>query len=253
MWQLVRAFFHTTFYEPVYNGLLYIVSILPTHDLGLSIIVFTLLLRLLLFPLARRASHSQRKLQAIRPLLKEINEQYKNDTRARALKTMELYRAHNISLGSTFLTLLVQLPILISLYYIVAFGGLPELSVADLYAFVPAPPEVSMVFVGLFDLTQKSILLAVLAGLTQLILGFVMPPPVAPEPESDGKPSFQADFGKAMQFQMRYLFPLLIVFVAHQFTAAVALYLVTSNIFSIAQELLIRRQFKAPAPLPANK
>ena len=95
----------------------------------------------------------------------------------------------------------------------------------------------------IFDLALKSKVLAVTAGVTQYFqadLSLGRQP--QPSPLKKGAtPSFQEDFAKSMQMQMRYVLPVMIIFIAYSASAAVALYWTTSNILSITQELLIRR------------
>ena len=113
-----------------------------------------------------------------------------------------------------------------------------------LYSFVLNPGTLDMHFL-MFDLAGKSIVLAATAGFAQYIqtdLSLGRQP--APLPDTSGKKSFQEDFQKSMQLQMRYVLPVMISFIAFNTSAAVALYWTTSNILSIVQELLIRRSMK---------
>ena len=94
-----------------------------------------------------------------------------------------------------------------------------------------------------FDLAAKSVLLAVVAGLAQyyqtdISLGAQAPLPAKKEGE---KANFQEDFARSMQVQMRYVLPVMISLIAYSTSAAVALYWATSNILSIIQELLLKR------------
>ena len=116
---------------------------------------------------------------------------------------------------------------------------------SQLYSFVVHPGVLDMHFL-VFDLAAKSAILAATAGMAQyfqadLSLGRQDPTPPL---KNGATPTFQEDFAKSMQMQMRYVLPVMITFIAYNATAAVALYWTTSNILSIAQELLIRRSSK---------
>ena len=102
------------------------------------------------------------------------------------------------------------------------------------------PPEkISTLFLGIFDVTQKSALLAAFAGISQLLQAQFMK---MPTPSNNGdKPSFGSDFAKSLSFQMKYLFPIIIVFIAYALPGSVALYWITSNLFSVGQEIYLRR------------
>ena len=154
---------------------------------------------------------------------------------------MELYQEKGVTPFSGCLPLLIQIPIIIGLY--VVFKDLKEINVHYLYSFISNPGALDMHFSG-FDLAAKSMILAGTAGFTQFIqtdLSLGRQPP--PAPTSD-KRSFQEDFQRSMQIQMRYVLPVMIGFIAFTTSAAVALYWTTSNILSIVQELLIRRSMK---------
>jgi YidC/Oxa1 family membrane protein insertase len=98
-----------------------------------------------------------------------------------------------------------------------------------------------MFFVGLIDLTKKSIVLALLAGITQFIQAHIMAANMAPQSK---EPSFANDLAKSMTFQTKYILPIFITFVSYAASSAIALYWVTSNVFSICQELYVRRKYK---------
>jgi YidC/Oxa1 family membrane protein insertase len=130
--------------------------------------------------------------------------------------------------------------VIIALYWVFlhGFGGS---SAAMPYSFVHSPETFNMKFLGLFDLTQKSIILAIIAGATQYIQGILAQ-------GRQGKPSGEGmagQFAKTMQTQMLYVLPIMIAVIAYRVSAAVALYWITSNIFTIGQELYTRHKMKA--------
>src|SRR3989338_1999815 len=108
--------FNTIFYQPLLSALLFIYQRLPGHDLGVAIILLTLLIKLLLYPLGAKAIKSQKALQELQPKMKEIQERFKNDKNTQAKETMELYKREKINPFSSFGLLIVQLPILFALF-----------------------------------------------------------------------------------------------------------------------------------------
>jgi YidC/Oxa1 family membrane protein insertase len=240
---MLSAIWHTAIYAPLYNLLMLFVAVLPGHSVGGAIILLTATVKGVLYPLAQKGIIAQRAMRELEPKIKEIRERHKEDKVQVAQKTMELYQKEGVTPFSGCLPLLIQIPIIIALYW-TFFKGL-SITPEYFYSFVPIPEELDMDFL-VFDLAAKSIFLACAAGFTQYIqadlsLGNQKEDNTKPKQTSD-KPSFQEDFQKSMQFQMRYIFPIMISFIAYTTSAAVALYWVTSNIFSIAQELHARRQ-----------
>jgi YidC/Oxa1 family membrane protein insertase len=108
--------FQTLIVQPIFNLLVFIYAILPGHNFGLALIIFTGIIRLLLWPLVKKQLHQAKRMRAIQPELKRIAEQTKNDKQKRALMQMELYKERGISPFSSIGVALLQLPILFGLY-----------------------------------------------------------------------------------------------------------------------------------------
>lgn len=243
----MTALWNTIIYQPLYNTLLFIVSVLPGHSVGSAIIILTVLVRLVLLPLTGKSIKAQRAMKELEPELKRIREEHKDDREKQSRKMMELYQAKGVNPFSGCLPLLIQIPIIIGLYW-VFFKGLTTIDQSILYAFVHPPETLDMHFL-VFDLGAKSMFIAFLAGASQFIQTRIslagQPLPVSDQKKNE-KPTFQEDFSKSMQFQMKYVFPVMIGVIAYSTSAAVALYWTTSNILSIAQELYMKRGNKAP-------
>jgi membrane protein insertase Oxa1/YidC/SpoIIIJ len=111
-----------------------------------------------------------------------------------------------------------------------------------LYSFVPKPDVINTIFLGLIDVSKKSIILGVLAGISQFISVRLSIPPHVP---TSDKPSFKDDLAKSMNMQMRYIMPVFVFFISLGVSGAVSLYWITSNIFTIGQELYFRKTVKA--------
>lgn len=237
------SFIYNTFvYNPLYNGLIGIVALIPGNDIGLAIIIFTILIKIALFPLSKKAILTQIKMKEVEPLLSEIKKKYANNKEELARQTMNVYKEKQVNPFSSFGVLLIQIPIVIALYQVFSSGGLPQINLEWLYsglsAFGNTHQNVNMVFLGLINLAEKSIPLALLAGITQFIQAYLMSGSNAPSKDAQG---FGADFSRTMHTQTLYVFPVLMAVAAWSISGAVALYLIVSNVMSIVQEFFLRK------------
>jgi YidC/Oxa1 family membrane protein insertase len=233
---------HTFFFDPVYNGLVFFIDVVPGGDVGIAIVLTTFVVKLILLPLSLKAARTQFVMREIDPKLKEIKERFKNEREKQARAMMDIYKDAGINPFSSILLLFIQIPIVIALYFSVISGGgiaLPDINVDLLYSFVPVPAAVSMIFLGFVDIASRSIPLALLAGVTQFIHTHLSLPKQEPK-DPNKEPNLKDDFTRSMQLQMRYVMPLLIFFVAYTFSGAIGLYFTVSNIISIAQEYVVR-------------
>ena len=231
--------FNLIIYRPLYNGLIFIMSIMPGADAGVSVIVFTILVKLALFPISQKATRAQLKMKSHQDELDLLKEKHKDDREAHARATMAFYKEKNINPLSTFFLALIQIPIILALYYIFYHSGLPHIQTSLLYSFVSAP-VVTMHFLGIIDITKGSLLLAILVAVSQYFqVRFAMP---AMKPKSAGF-SVKDDFARTLNLQMRYFLPALVGVISYNISGAVSLYWITSNIFAIGQELYVRRAF----------
>ena len=240
---MLSNFWHTVFFDPVYNTLVFFIDAVPGGDVGIAIVLTTVLVKVVLLPLSIKAAKTQKVMRELEPKLKEIKETHKDDRQAQAQAMMAAYKEGGINPFASLLLVFIQIPIIIALYLSVVNGGgapLPEINTDLLYSFVPAPEMVDMIFLGYFDIAGRSILLAFLAAAAQFAHTRIAMP--APEPKKEGEaPSFKDDFARSMQFQMRYVMPIIIFIVAYTISAAIALYFLVSNLAQIAQEYYVRR------------
>ena len=232
--------YYTIIFEPLLNGLVFLVNIIPFHDVGLAVIVLTLIVRFITFPLNHKAIVTQTKIKQLEPEIKQLKEKFKKDSQEQAKKIMELYKVHGINPLSGFLTLIIQIPLIIALYSVFRAGI--NFDISHLYSFITVPENIHTIFLGLFDMTQRSYVLAFLTGASQFIQMRLAIPPI--KKTTSSKPSFKEDFARNMNIQMRYIMPIFIVFIVAQFTSAIALYWTTMNIFAIIHEAIVRKKAK---------
>ncbi len=108
--------FTTLIVQPIFNVLVLIYALLPGHNFGVAIILFTLLVRMALYPLLKRQLHHARAMRALAPELKKIKAAAKGDKQKQSMLTMELYKERQINPFASLGLVLVQIPILIGLY-----------------------------------------------------------------------------------------------------------------------------------------
>ena len=234
---------HTFFFDPVYNALVFFIAVIPGGDVGLAIIATVLLVKTVLLPLSIKAVKTQKIMREIEPKLKKLKEKHKDDKQQQAQAMMDIYREAGINPLASIFLIFLQIPIIIALYFAVYSGGgvaLPEINLALLYAFVAAPVEVTMNFLGLIDITGRSLILALGAGITQYI-HVTLTMPTLPPKEPGAAPDLKEDFMRNMQTQMKYVMPVLITIAAYVISAAIALYFLVSNVVTITQEYFIRK------------
>lgn len=233
----LKIFFNEIFYRPLLGSLVFLTSVLPGRDLGLAVILLTVFIRAATFPFTHKMLKTQNAMKKIEPAVKKIYAEKKNkEEQARAL--MELYRTHGINPLSGFLALLVQIPLLIALYQ-VFWVGIP-FKAEEIYNFIAVPEHVNTLFLGLIPLTEASIVLAALAALSQFWQARLALPKKT-TPAKNDLPDRQAGMSSAMQWQMVYIFPVIIFFISFKLPAAVALYWTAMNIFAIVHEALVRK------------
>jgi len=235
-------FFHLIISEPLYNGFIVLMNILPFFDAGVIIIIFTIIVKLILLPLSIKASKAQIEMKGTEKDLQVIKEKYKNNKEEQSRKTMEYYKEKGINPFASIFVLIIQLPILIGLYRVFIKSGLPQINTSLLYSFVGPPVAINMIFLGFINISEKSILLAVIAGISTYFQIKLSSPAT-----TDGVQ--QSEIIKAMSLQMKYFFPILMAFIAYTISSAIALYLITSNIFAIGQEIYIKRKYHKTPPL----
>ncbi len=234
--------FQTFFFIPLYNGLIFLMAHLPWVDAGVAVIIFTCIVKLLLFPLSKKSVETQIVMKKLEPEITKLKEQYKDNQPEQAKQLMALYKERRLNPFSGVVLLFIQIPIIFALYFVVLRGGLPAINFDILYSFVTAPQSVNMNFLGLIDISKRNIVLALLAGITQFVqIRYSMPPTEKKKKETA---SFKDDFARSMQMQMRYVMPIFTFIIAYTISAAIALYWTTSNLFTIGQEIYIRRKFR---------
>ncbi len=232
--------FNEIIFRPLLNALIFLVDIIPGDELGFAIIFLTLVIRFALYPLSYKALKSQKQMSALQPKIKEIQKKYKDDKQKQSEEMMKFYKENDINPFSGCLPFLIQLPILIGLYR-VFLSELNGGELTGLYSFVSAPENINNMFLGLVNLTEPSLILAVLAGFSQFILSKMT---FSLKKKTGASKNDKPDFQNVMGKQMTYVLPVITVFIAQSFPSGLVLYWLTTTLFSLAQQLIINRKME---------
>ncbi len=247
--------FTTLLVQPLFNLLAGIYALLPVHDFGIAIILLTIIVRLLLWPLVNKQLHSQKAMQELQPELARIRSQTKGDKQLEGKLVMELYKEKEINPFASFLPLLIQLPIFFALYAVLrdvvkpseiahlAYEPIKQLGpIADIIHGAKFDPK----FLGLIDLGKAAPVLAVLAAIAQFIQTKQLQPKNQPK-----------DSQAQMMAGMTYIFPILTFVVGLSLPSALALYWTTTSAVAILQQYLVLQrdvvEMEAVAEEPAAK
>lgn len=244
MFAAIAAFFNAIIYRPLYNGLVFLVGAVPTHDVGVAVVVLTIAVRFVLFPLSRRAVRAQLAMKKIGPEVEKLKEKYKDKPEEQGKAIFALYKERDVHPFAGFVLLIIQLPILLGLYWTTRYSGLPTIDPSLLYSFVHAPSAVNMEFLGVVNMSARSIPLALTAALSQFVYTRLSMGPS--EKSSPVEASLSGDMAKSFEVQARYVLPAIVGVIGFTLASAAPLYWTTSNTFMILQEYLSGRRFNDP-------
>ena len=240
----MSAIFHSILYQPIFNLFVWLYNVVPGHDVGVVIFVVTVLVRLVLYPLTSSSIKAQKSMQELQPKLEALKKQYPDDKQKQAQATMELYKTHKINPLSSCLPMLIQLPILLALFWVMRDSLASHNLAENLYAFVQNPGTINPVSFGFINLATPSIVLAVLAGLAQFLQAKTLSTRQPPKDAGEGA----KDEGMAamMNKQMLYMMPVLTVIIGIRFPAGLTLYWFLSTALMVLQQMIITK--KSPPP-----
>ncbi len=238
--------FRTFVTKPLFNGLLFIASFMPGRNLGLAIIVLTILVKILLLVPNQHALQGQKKIQDIQPQMEEIKKKYPGDPKKVQEETMKLWKEMKINPLQSCLPTMLQFPILIGLFYVINDGVTIETSRHLLYSFYTQLPVdfLGHTFLG-FDLLKPSIVVFPILLIVLQFIQMKMMLAKKKKPASEivvqpagKKPKIEID----QQTIMMYILPFMIGFFALKFPVAVSLYWGVSTVFGIGQQWVVMRK-----------
>jgi len=228
-------FFEIILYQPLFNIFVGLYDIIP--DVGVVILIITLVIKLGLYPLTSSSIKSQKSLTNLQPKLEAIKKKYKGEQQTIAQETMKLYKENKVNPFASCLPLLIQMPILIAFYYVLKVGLTTGTDFKLLYSFIPTPEKINTISLGLFDLGKTSIVLALLAGISQWwqakMMSHKKPPKAAGEGGKD------EGMMSMMNKQMLYFMPVITVIIGAQLPAGLTLYWFLSTLLMAIQQLIV--------------
>ncbi len=227
--------FYTILYQPLFNALVVLYNSIAFADLGVAVILLTILIRFILFPLFYKSLRQQAIMQRIQPHVKRIREEHKGNRESEAKALMALYKEHRINPFTSFFLILIQLPVLIALYQVFLHGFSPE-TFKDLYSFVHAPEQLHNMFLGLIDLQKPDMLVVGLATVAQYFQAKLAFRKSALSPQGNAKDP-AAQIGK----QMMFVGPALTLVFLLRLPSVIGLYWTTTALFSLVQQIFINR------------
>lgn len=217
-------------YRPLLNLTVFLYQTVGVHDLGIAIVIITVLVRLILLPMSLKTARSQKAMAELAPEIEQLKKTHKENTPAQSEAIMKLYRDRGVNPLGGCLPLVIQLPILIGMYRVFLHIFDPA-SLNLLYAFVSNPGAINTHTLGILDISIRNPYLAVITGIAQFV---------------QAKMSLSGRTSKspadAMSAQMMYILPVMIVVISWNLPAGLALYWLTTTTFSIGEQLYLRRR-----------
>jgi len=235
--------FNTLIVQPLLNLVLFFYAVLPYHDLGVAVIIVTILVRLLVWPLASKQLHSQRAMQKLAPEIAKLRKKAGGDKQKESQMLMELYKEKGISPFASLTPILIQMPLLIAFYYAlrhaVHAGDIANMvysyiaNLAPIKAIMANPAVYKPMLFGIVDLAKPNIVIAVLAAVAQ----FVQTKQIMPKKSGD-----KADTTAQVAQMSVLLFPFMTFLFAMSLPSALGLYWLVASLVSIFQQWLILRK-----------
>lgn len=251
--------------QPIFNALLSIYALLPGNDFGLSVIVFTVIVRLLMWPLVKKQLHQTKLMRVVQPELKRVKASAKGNRSVEAKLMMELYKKRGIKPFSSIGLLLIQLPIFIALFYVIQIISTDRQRIGEfVYGFVGAfepvrniilnPNQFNETLLGLVDLTRTAIgeqgfywpliVLSAIAAVFQYIQSKQTLPEVSSgkklrdvfKSAADGKQVDQSEVTSLLTSRMIIFLPVILFVVSLYLPGALVLYYAASSMVAVVQQ-----------------
>lgn len=257
--------------QPLFNLLMLLYSVIPGGDFGLTIILFTIILRLVMYPLVKRQLHQTKAMRKLQPELEEIKRRTKGNRQLQGVEMMELYKKHDVNPFRSMGILIVQLPIFISLYVVINIFSQhrDQLSrwtynflenIGPIKHLIEHPSAFNEKLLGIVDLTQHAL---GPNGINFILLGLAVAAaigqfyqskqtlPQGPSKRSlrdilkdaaNGTEADQSEINNAVMGKMIYVLPVFMLFVMLSLPGAIALYYATTTLVAVIQQAIILRE-----------
>ncbi len=239
----MSSLFHNFLYLPLLNLLFFIYHI-TFSDLGIAIIVLTVVIRVILLPIFYKGAKDQTIMQKLAPKIREIQQTHKADKQQQTKEMLALYKEHKVNPFSSIGLLLLQLPILFALYRLFLSGFNSDV-LSQLYSFVARPEVVNYHFLGIIALNEKNILLVLIAAALQYLQTYYLMQVSANKTSTVPDENPAVAMAQKMSKRMMYFTPILTVVILSGLPSAVALYWLTTSAFSTVQQIIINKKLQS--------
>ncbi|MEI6352999.1 MAG: YidC/Oxa1 family membrane protein insertase [Candidatus Nomurabacteria bacterium] len=235
--------FNTFFLKPVYNIVIAFLNIIPSHDIGIAIILTTILVKLILLPLNLSSQRSSYLMREAQVEIDEIKRKHSGDNKKIAEQTMLLYKEKKIKPFSSILTLVIQIPVFFALYFVFRNGIKFDNNL--IYSFVHFPSNLQSLAFGFLDMTKHYWWLGILTGITMFIFSKRQADTLkkmSNQNKEKKEDDFKSMFAKNLQMQMTYFLPVLSGISAAVLPGVIGIYWTINNILNILQDMYIKRK-----------
>ena len=264
--------FETIVVNPIFNALMLIYSAVPGGDFGVALIIFTIIVRLLMYPLVKNQLHQTKAMRKLQPELAKIKENAQGNKQIEALQQMELYKRYGIKPLRSILILIIQLPIFIALFQVIRVITLHRDQVAQhiyepfkhidaIKAVIEHPENFNHTMLGFIDLTKTTfsnhgidfflLALAAVSAITQYIITKQTAPTAGKNQKrfrdlmkeaAEGKEADPTEMSGIMTRGMMKVMPIMMFLIMVGLPGALALYYTASNLVAAAQQHFLLRK-----------
>lgn len=263
--------FTTFIVKPIFNLLVLIYDLLPGHNFGLALIIFTVLIRLVMWPLVKRQLHQTKMMRKLQPEIKKIKQQTKGNRQKEMQMTMELYKERGFNQFAAFPTLIIQSVILIGLYSgirrviddphnIISFAYPALQHLSWMKELAHNPHMFDNTLFGVVDLSKAALgpgglyVPAMIIVLASAVTQFYQSKQLLPSTKDsrslrqilraagEGTAADQNDVTAAVGRSTRFLFPVMIFLVTVRFASALGLYWFVSGFVAFIQQSIVLRE-----------
>lgn len=263
--------FHNLIVQPIFNLLVFINAILPWHNFGVALIFFTIIVRMLMWPIVRKQLHHAKAMRNMQPDIKRIKKESKGDRQKESAMLMELYKERNINPMGSLGTIMIQFIVLLGLYFGVRnLVTDPNTLITQSYSFLHGLPwlkdlshnihHFDETLVGVVDLTKPAVgkagfyLPAFLLVVGSAFAQFKQSSQLMPKPKdgrglkqilkdaSSGQSADQTEVNAAVMRGTRWLIPIMILFFTVGLPSALSLYWLTGGIVAYIQQSRVLKE-----------
>ncbi len=265
--------FTTLLVQPIFNVLVAIYAILPGHNFGLAIIIFTILVRLAMWPLVKKQLHHAKAMRELQPELKRIKKAANGDKQKESAMVMELYKEREINPFASVGLIVLQLPIIIALYGAISrIVKDPNVITTFSYPFIQHLPWIKELIadpskfdnslVGIIDLSRAAVpkgggglyvpafILVAMSAVAQYYQGKQLMPQSGEAKKlrdilreaSEGKQADQSEMAAATGRFTQFMIPGFVFIFTISLPAALPLYWLTTSVVAIIQQSRVLRK-----------